>query len=98
MAELEAVGSGEKKELPLSKLELAEFGPVNKPEGTWEPEHGDQLCSTAHPEETGPLCSRRAGSRRTEGRSEDSVYFLALPEDGCISFIHEIRMDVVNLL
>lgn len=38
------------------------------------------------------------GSRRTEGRSEDSVYFLALPEDGCISFIHEIRMDVVNLL
>lgn len=61
MAELEAVGSGEKKELPLSKLELAEFGPVNKPEGTWEPEHGDQLCSTAHPEETGPLCSRRAG-------------------------------------
>lgn len=60
MVELEAVAQGE-KEPPLSELELAEFRPVNKLKGTWEAEHGDQLCSTARPEETGPLCSRRAG-------------------------------------
>ena len=81
MVELEAVAQG-KKELPLSELELAEFGPCISWRGPRSPSMVTSCAPLPTQRKQGHSVAGELGSRCTGGLPEDSVYFLALPEDG----------------